>query len=76
MTVSIDGTRAVHDWFRRFPDGSPSYDVILPGVKKLLDASMTKPVVVRATLAKEVGDLYQSLPHLLDLGLPKQAFHR
>ena len=74
MTVSIDGTRAAHDRFRRFPDGSPSYDVILPGVKKLLGASMTKPVVARVTLAKEVGDIHQSLTHLLDLGFAEAGF--
>ncbi|NDY70901.1 hypothetical protein DO021_05585 [Desulfobacter hydrogenophilus] len=74
MTVSLDGIRAAHDRFRRFPDGSPSYDVILPGVKKLLGAGMTKPVVARVTLAKEVGDIYQSLTHLLDLGFAEAGF--
>lgn len=74
MTVSIDGTRAAHDRFRRFPDGSPSYDVILPGVKKLLGTGMTKPVVARVTLAKAVGDIHQSLIHLLDLGFTEAGF--
>jgi uncharacterized protein len=74
MTVSIDGNRADHDRFRRFPDGSPSYDVILPGVKKLLGAGMTKPVVARVTLAKEVGNIHQSLTHLLDLGFAEAGF--
>jgi len=74
MTVSIDGTRTVHDRFRRFPDGSPSYDVILPGVKKLLGTGMTKPVVARITLAKAVGDIFQSLTHLLDLGFAEAGF--
>ncbi|MCG8549838.1 MAG: radical SAM protein [Desulfobacterales bacterium] len=74
MTVSIDGTRAAHDRFRRFPDGSPSYDVILPGVKRLLDTGTAKPVVARVTLAKAVGDIHQSLAHLLDLGFAEAGF--
>ncbi len=73
-TVSLDGVEAVHDRFRRFPDGSPSYNVILPKLKKFLDKENPKPVVARVTLAKDSNNISKTLFHLLDLGFSEVGF--
>ena len=74
ITVSIDGLPKVHDRFRRFPDGSPSSGVVLPGVKRLLNADGCKPVVARVTVAGDAGDVPASLDYLLDLGFSEAGF--
>lgn len=73
-TVSLDGPEAAHDRFRRFPDGSPSYGVILPKLKKFLGSRAAKPVVARVTLAKDVAAISETLFHLLDLGFSEVGF--
>jgi len=73
-TVSMDGDEADHDRFRRFPDGSPSYNLILPNLKKFLGSKNPKPVVARVTLAKEVKNISKTLFHLLDLGFSEVGF--
>ena len=47
VTVSIDGFEKVHDRYRRFPDGSPSYGILLPKIKHLLNHSEKRPAVAR-----------------------------
>ncbi|CCK78811.1 radical SAM/SPASM domain-containing protein [Desulfobacula toluolica] len=73
-TVSLDGLEAVHDRFRQFPDGSPSYKVILPKIKKFLGKENPKPVVARVTLAKDAKDISRTLYHLLGLGFSEVGF--
>ena len=73
-TVSLDGLEAVHDRFRQFPDGSPSYKVILPKIKKFLGKANPKPVVARVTLAKDAKDISRTLYHLLGLGFSEVGF--
>lgn len=73
-TVSLDGTQKVHDRFRRFPDGSPSYNVILPKLKKFLGEKSPKPVVARVTLARDAKNISKTLFHLLDLGFSEVGF--
>jgi uncharacterized protein len=36
IAMSLDGVRAAHDRYRRFPDGSPSFDRLLPKLRMLL----------------------------------------
>jgi uncharacterized protein len=74
ITVSIDGLPKVHDRYRRFPDGSPSFEVIMPGVKRLLNANGGKPVVARVTVASDPGNVPASLDYLLDLGFAEAGF--
>ncbi len=74
MTVSLDGTQKVHDRFRRFPDGSPSYNIILPKLKTFLGKKLPKPVVARVTLARDAKDISRTLYHLLDLGFSEVGF--
>ncbi len=74
MTVSLDGTQKTHDRFRRFPDGSPSYNVILPKLKNFLGKELPKPVVARVTLARDANNISKTLYHLLDLGFSEVGF--
>jgi uncharacterized protein len=74
ITVSIDGFEEVHDRFRRFPDGTPSYQVILPGIKNLLRLKREKPVVARVTVAGDSKDVPEILAHLLGLGFSEAGF--
>lgn len=74
VTVSLDGFREVHDLFRRFPGGKPSYDMILPKVKQLLTSLEGRPAVARVTLAQTCQHVPQILDHLLDLGFSEVGF--
>lgn len=68
LTISIDGQREVHDQNRRYANGSPTYDSLLPRLRKLLGAKTAKPVVARVTLVKGAKDINGTLDHLLGLG--------
>jgi uncharacterized protein len=68
VTVSIDGDEEVHDRHRRFRDGTPSYQAILPKIRRLLEAPRRRPVVARVTALRGAEDLPLIIDHLLDLG--------
>ncbi len=74
ITVSIDGYEEIHDRYRCFPDGSPSYNVIVPKIRKLFEISRDKPVVARVTVAGESRDIPEILDHLLELGFSEAGF--
>ncbi len=74
VTVSIDGLESVHDRYRRFADGSPSYGIMLPKIKRLLDRSDKRPAVARVTLVEDPGKVPQILDHLLGLGFAEVGF--
>ena len=74
VTVSMDGIEQVHDRYRRFPDGSPSYRAILTRVRSLLDAPWKKPVVARVTVAGTPDHVPQTLDHLLAMGFSEVGF--
>jgi uncharacterized protein len=73
VTVSIDGFEEAHDRCRRFPDGSPSYRVIVPKVKELL-AVLRRPVVARVTLVEHPERVPRILDHLLGIGFMEVGF--
>ena len=72
ITVSIDGPKKIHDRFRQFADGSPSYKLMIPKIKKLIDNFREKggkPVVARVTVAKGSEQyIPETIDHLLQLG--------
>jgi len=74
VTVSLDGFEEVQDRYRRFPDGSPTYRVVLPRVRRLLEKARKRPVVARVTLVEKPGDLSATLDHLLGLGFVEAGF--
>lgn len=65
--ISIDGTPELQDRNRRLPDGSGSYDAILPGIRRLMDARPGR-VPCRVTVAHGAVDLLGATEHLLNLG--------
>lgn len=65
--VSIDGPRAVQDANRCLPDGGGSYDLILPGIRRLIAARKGK-VPSRVTVAHGHIEMPEILEHLLSLG--------
>jgi uncharacterized protein len=74
VTVSVDGFAEVHDKHRRFPNGDPSYGVILPGLRRLLDGGSRRPAVARVTLADDPRQVPKILDHLLGLGFAEVGF--
>jgi uncharacterized protein len=74
VTVSIDGFASVQDRYRRFADGTPTYEMMLPKIKQLLIRSNAKPAVARVTLVEDPGRVPQILDHLLGLGFVEVGF--
>jgi uncharacterized protein len=74
VTVSLDGFQEIHDRYRRFPDGRPSYGVILPRVSHLIERARKRPVVARVTVMDEPEKVPQILDHLLALGFVEAGF--
>ena len=65
--VSIDGPKDLQDANRCLPDGGGSYDLILPGIRRLIAARNGK-VPARVTLAHGSVAMPEILEHLLSLG--------
>jgi uncharacterized protein len=74
VTVSLDGWEQIHDRFRRFADGRPSYGVIRENVQRLLRRSPNRPAVARVTLAQNAENVSEILDHLLALGFVEVGF--
>ena len=74
VTVSMDGFDDVHNRYLRFPDGSPSYGMMLPKIKRLLNRSDKRPAVARVTLVEDPGKVPHVLDHLLGLGFVEVGF--
>jgi uncharacterized protein len=65
VVVSIDGPPEIQDHNRPFKNGKGSYDVVYPGIKKLL-ASRQGKITARATSARDA--YYTVFNHLVDMG--------
>lgn len=68
VAVSVDGCREAHDAHRRLPDGSPSFERILPRLQALLAARPYAPVFVTVT-PDSAPWLRTSVAFLLDQGV-------
>ncbi len=66
VTISIDGPREIQDRNRPFKNGTSSYDVIHPRVKKLLKSRKGR-VTARSTATDE-SVYYTVFKHLVDVG--------
>src|SRR5262249_43709556 len=66
--VSIDGARSDHDRHRRFKSGTGSYELIVPRIRRLLDAmrGRGRPVGARVTLTRGHDDVRTTFAHLTD----------
>ena len=67
VAMSFDGIREAHDAHRRLPDGSPTFDLLLPKLKLLLAARPYSSVlmVVNPDTARYFAE---SVSFLMDLG--------
>jgi len=68
VVLSIDGRREVHDRMRPSSNGKGSFDLILPGAKKLVE-SRTKSYYIRGTFtAYNHSDFSKDVFFLADMG--------
>jgi uncharacterized protein len=65
--VSIDGPPAINDRTRLLANGNGSYEVILPGMKRLISRRPGK-TPARVTIVHGLIDLQEVVNHLLGLG--------
>lgn len=67
ITISMDGTKEIHDKYRVFPNQKGSYDIIVKNIEKLVKKNIR--FTIRATLAAEFFDKYDEVySHLISLG--------
>lgn len=66
VVISIDGSKQIQDHNRPFKNGAGSYDVIYPGVQKLLTSRNGK-VTARSTAVCDTH-YYSIFNHLVDMG--------
>lgn len=73
ITLSIDGMRDSHDLHRRFPDGSPSWDVIM---KNIEESQVNKDnITIRLTFTRHsMKQLASNVISLHALGFKNLAF--
>lgn len=68
ITISLDGNKDLHDACRRFPDGSPSYDIVVRNFKKNLEYS--GDAMTKMTLSPEnIMYLFEAHKHMIELGV-------
>ncbi|MCI8786969.1 MAG: thioether cross-link-forming SCIFF peptide maturase [Eubacterium sp.] len=68
VVLSIDGRRKVNDKMRPFPNGSGSYDVIVPKFLKFAESRNQSDYYVRGTFTHHNPDFSKDVLHLADLG--------
>ncbi len=68
VVLSLDGRKAVHDYLRKTPSGSGSYDLIIDKFKRFADARGQKNYYMRGTYTHFNTDFSKDLIHMADLG--------
>jgi len=68
VVLSIDGRKETNDRMRVKIDGSGSYDVILPKLKKMADLRNQDRYYVRGTYTRNNLDFYEDVKHLAEQG--------
>ena len=68
VVLSIDGRPEVHNFMRPFPNGSGSYDLVVPKYKKFADSRNQERYYVRGTFTHHNLDFAADVLHLADLG--------
>lgn len=67
VILSLDGRPETNDRQRMLNDGSGSYDMIVPKIKKMVDSQPTS-YFVRGTFTRQNLDFTRDLQHLVELG--------
>lgn len=69
IILSLDGRKEVNDRVRIKPDGSGSYDDILPNIKKMISKrTKGKTYYVRGTFTRDNVDFYEDVVSMLNEG--------
>ncbi|WP_432401246.1 thioether cross-link-forming SCIFF peptide maturase [Wukongibacter sp. M2B1] len=68
VVLSIDGRKEINDKMRYTINRSGTYDIILPKIKKMVEARKDKSYYVRGTFTKHNLDFANDVLHLADLG--------
>lgn len=68
VVLSIDGRKEIHDRHRIYPDGSGSYDKVIPNVKKVVAGRNGKSYFVRGTYTEANLDFSNDVKHLASYG--------
>jgi uncharacterized protein len=74
VTVSVDGTREIHDAQRPMKDGSSSYDRVRAGLATLSEHGRPRHLSARVTVTPKTGELLPVLDHLVGLGFDEVGF--
>ncbi|WP_421696455.1 radical SAM protein [Aestuariivirga sp.] len=74
VTISLDGTRDVHDALRPYRSGRGSFDAILRRLTPLLSAQRRMQVSARVTVTPRNLGLRETLDTFLDLGFHSVGF--
>jgi uncharacterized protein len=74
VTVSLDGTRDVHNAQRPMHNGGDSYQAILQALQIIERVGRPKQLAARATVTVRSGPLLPLLDHLIELGFDDVGF--
>jgi uncharacterized protein len=74
VTISLDGTRAVHDRLRPLRNGRGSFDRILTRITPLLETQRRMQVSARVTVTPENLELRETLDAFVALGFHSVGF--
>lgn len=74
ITVSIDGTRNMHDHGRKFPGGGGSYDTVMEKLEKLFKRSGGKAINARVTVVHGQANIIEAFSHLSSVGFKNIGF--
>ena len=68
VVLSLDGRKEVNDRMRPFPNGSGSYDLIVPKFQRLAESRNQEKYYIRGTFTRENLDFSKDVMHYVDLG--------
>jgi uncharacterized protein len=68
IVLSLDGRKEIHDRARVRKDGSGSYDLVLPKLKKMASMRQGKDYYVRGTFTADNLDFSKDVLHMAEIG--------
>lgn len=71
VTVSVDGDKKIHDYSRKYPDGSGSHERTIQGLFMLLPYV---PLTARITITNSNTDIDKAVDYLLTLGVKRMTY--
>ena len=71
VVLSMDGRKEVHDGMRPFPNGSGSYETVIPRFRAFVKARGEKEYYLRGTYTRHNLDFSKDVLHMADLGFDR-----